>query len=468
MRPGGGDCLESFSGRELGLYFENGGKEDTPILSGIQAIDVQLGAGASRISPILHHLTGDVCGERTFLPLETTLEPGKPITMAPGGGRPSNGAFPFFNLQYGNQGLITAIGWSGQWAASLARIGNGPTQLRAGMEKTHLRLHPGERIRSPRILVMTWQGDRQAAHNRWRRLLLFHYVPQFDGRPLRLPVASQCFDRYSSSRPAWATETGQIEAVEFAHRVGCDTHWFDAAWFEGGFPDGVGNWYHKAKEFPRGLKPISDACHKRGLKFILWFEPKRVAANSQIAREHPEFVFGGAKGGLFKLSDPAARKWLTELLSRRITEFGLDIYRNDFNIDPLGFWRSADTPDRQGMTEIRYVEGQYALWDALIAEHPGLWIDNCASGGRRIDLETCMRSVPLWRSDTGCSPGHQDWNQTQTQGLSLYVPLFTCCGWTRIITLQVLKLIWVFRLHEHAHASSASTVFSRLSNSSGT
>jgi len=105
--------------------------------------------------------------------------------------------------------------------------------------------------------------------------------------------------------------------------VGCDTHWLDAAWFEGGFPNGVGNWFCPPRNFPNGLKPLSDACHQMGLKFLLWFEPERVAPGTQIAREHPEFVFGGDKGGLFKLSDPAARRWLTDLLSRRITEFGL-------------------------------------------------------------------------------------------------------------------------------------------------
>ena len=41
-----------------------------------------------------------------------------------------------------------------------------------------------------------------------------------------------------------------------------------------------------------------------------------------------------------------------------------------------------------------------------------------------------MRSVPLWRSDTSCGPGHADWDQTQTQGLNLYIPLFAACGWT--------------------------------------
>ncbi len=54
----------------------------------------------------------------------------------------------------------------------------------------------------------------------------------------------------------------------------------------------------------------------------------------RTAREHPEFVFGGKQGGLFKLNDPAARRFLTDLLSQRVTEYGLDVYRNDFNIDP--------------------------------------------------------------------------------------------------------------------------------------
>jgi alpha-galactosidase len=421
--------FQRYQAAEWVLHFENTGSQDTPILEKVQALDTQLRTGYFRNPTVLHQITGDVCGEKSFLPVDTVVESGKPVTFAPEGGRPSNQTFPFFNIQYGQEGLLTAIGWSGQWAARVERAANGPTRLQAGMELTHLRLHPGERIRSPRILVMPWKGDLMAAHNAFRRLLLFEYVPRINGRPLRLPVASQCFDRYVGSRPEWSTEAGQIHAIQATKKLGCDTQWFDAAWFEGGFPNGVGNWYCKPQSFPNGLMPVSQAAHRAGLKFLLWFEPERVAAGSQIAREHPEFVFGGTNGGLFKLSDPAARGWLTDLLSQRITEFGLDVYRNDFNIDPLEYWRKADAPDREGITEIRYVEGHYALWDDLRARHPGLWIDNCASGGRRIDLETLMRSVPLWRSDTGCGPGHGDWDQVQTLGLSQYVPLYTACTW---------------------------------------
>jgi alpha-galactosidase len=408
------------------LFFENAGAQDTPIIDNIQALDLRIGNGPV----VLHQLEGDACGDRSFKPIDRALEAGKSIRMAPSGGRPSNSsAFPFFNLQCGDSGIITAIGWSGQWAATFDRAETGSTRVAAGMELTHLLLHPGEKIRSPRIVVMPWKGDRTAAHNRWRRLLLFQYVPKNNGKPARIPIVMQCFDRYSGSRADWATEGGQIAAAKAAYAMGMDTLWLDAAWFPGGFPNGVGNWYAKPKEFPNGLKPVSDWCHGKGMKFVLWFEPERVAKGTQIATEHPDFVFGGKDGGLYKLNAPVARRFLTDLLSTRITEYGIDIYRNDFNIDPLGFWRGNDAPDRQGMTEIRYVEGHYAMWDELLAKHPGLMIDNCASGGRRIDIETCMRSVPLWRSDTSCSPGHPEWNQLQTAGLSQYIPFHTACAW---------------------------------------
>jgi alpha-galactosidase len=41
-----------------------------------------------------------------------------------------------------------------------------------------------------------------------------------------------------------------------------------------------------------------------------------------------------------------------------------------------------------------------------------------------------MRSVPLWRSDTSCTPGHADWNQAQAWSLSQYIPFHTGGAWT--------------------------------------
>lgn len=97
----------------------------------------------------------------------------------------------------------------------------------------------------------------------------------------------------------WPTEAGQLQAVEAAYQMGFDTYWLDAAWFPGGFPNGAGNWFTKRKEFPNGLKPVSDLCHKYRMQFVVWFEPCRVAPGTQIAREHPEFVLGGGRRRAF-------------------------------------------------------------------------------------------------------------------------------------------------------------------------
>src|ERR1019366_5063476 len=129
---------------------------------------------------------------------------------------------------------------------------------------------------------------------------------------------------------------------------------------------------------------------------------------------------GKDKQDLLNLGNPEARLWVTDMISRAIDQDGIDIFRHDFNMDPLTFWRKADAPDRQGISEIRYVEGLYAFWDDLLPRHPNLMIDNCSSGGRRIDLETSSRSVPLWRSDLfGDTVGEQ----ALGLGLNLWVPL---------------------------------------------
>ena len=103
-----------------------------------------------------------------------------------------------------------------------------------------------------------------------------------------------------------------------------------------------------------------------------------------------------------------------------IAEVGIDIYRHDFNMHPLNYWRQHDTEDRQGLTEIRYITGLYDFLDTLLDNHSNLVIDNCANGGRRVDFEMLRRSLVLWRSDLCWEPVAE---QCATYGLSLWIPL---------------------------------------------
>ncbi len=91
---------------------------------------------------------------------------------------------------------------------------------------------------------------------------------------------------------------------------------------------------------------------------------------------------------------------------------------------PLTYWQAADKPDRQGITENHYIDGLYSMWDELLRRHPNLVFDDCASGGRRIDLEMISRSYSISRSDSiGLPYATAEWDQAQTAGLSRFVPL---------------------------------------------
>ncbi|HKI70591.1 MAG TPA: glycoside hydrolase family 36 protein, partial [Verrucomicrobiae bacterium] len=214
-------------------------------------------------------------------------------------------------------------------------------------------------------------------------------------------------------------------AIPKLKKLGIEVLWMDAGWFEGGWPNGAGTWAPNPEYFPHGLGPVGEAAHAAGLKFLVWFELERVSRGSLIAREHPEWVIGPITeyGGLFNWGIPEARRWMTDLISDEITRGGIDILRQDMNMEPAGYWRRNDKPDRMGMTEIKFVEGFYRMLDDLRARHPGLWIDDCASGGRNIDLEMMMRSIPLWQSDAQCIPFPAETGQLQNNGLNLYLPM---------------------------------------------
>jgi len=421
----------AYAAVEWVMTFTNTGKTDTPILEAVYPLDLRLTAPAGEMT--LHRLHGSEGTANDFLPITEPLGVNTRIDVAPNGGRSSNGQMPFFNLEWTGGGLVGAIGWSGQWAFHAQRTDQ-LCRVQAGQQTVHLTLHPGESIRTPRILLVSWQGkDRFQGNNRLRRLLLDHFVPRQQGVIITPPIAENTW--FSCNEGNTVTEANQKAVMPAMVSAGTELYWLDAGWFEGGWPNGAGSWVPKKDAFPLGLKPVGDEAHKNGMKFLLWFEPERVTPNSLVATEHPEWVLhhpgDSTWGRLFDLGNPQARAWLTNYLSACIDKWGVDVYRNDFNIDPLPFWQAADAPDRRGMAEIRYVEGLYAMWDALRARHPGLWIDNCASGGRRLDIEMLSRSIPLWQSDTPCC-GHDEavWNQVQHAGLSQFVPLHASGVWS--------------------------------------
>ncbi len=410
---------DDFPTAEWTLYFKNTGTADTPILEKIQALDIPLQHGEKEAF-LLHHNVGSPANGSDYGPLETPLGPNVTKRIGAAGGRPTNSDWSYFNLAWGAGGMIVAVGWPGQWAAEFARDGGAGLHLQAGQELTHFKLLPGEEVRSPLIAVQFYEGDWIRAQNVWRRWMMAHSMPRPGGQlpaPMLLAGSSRAYEEMIK-----ADTEKQIMFIDRYLEEGLkiDYWWMDAGWYvqKKGWPQ-VGTWEVDQARFPGGLRPISDHAHAKDVKILVWFEPERVAPETWLTEHHPEWILGGANGGLLNLGNDEARTWLTDHVDKLLTDQGIDLYRQDFNMDPLALWRANDAEDRQGITEIKHVTGYLAYWDELRRRHPNMLIDSCASGGRRNDLETMRRAVPMWRSDYAYEPnGHQG----MTYGISMWLP----------------------------------------------
>ncbi|MCI7308994.1 glycoside hydrolase family 36 protein [Alistipes senegalensis] len=431
-----------FRAVEWVLHFRNTSAENSGQLTRVKVADFDMvypAAGALKI----HYAEGNKISKADYAPRTAEFRTEQPLHIEPHGGRSSEEAFPFFNLESeaSRQGVMVAVGWTGTWFADLEKRDPSRLTLAAGMLNTDLYLYPGEQIRTPSVALMFWSGDRMNGHNRFRRLVLAHHSRKVDGSPF-YPLCSafnyrdpQPCGEYSCLTADWAVAMIRRYSM---FELTPDVFWLDAGWHTGAgdfrhgksWANTTGNWTVDRERFPEGLKPVSDAVHETGAKFMVWFEPERVVKGTQWATEHKEWMLDtewpeGSEQStwyLFDLGNDEACDWLCKYYGDLIEENGIDYYRQDFNMLPAGYWRDADEPGRSGIKEIRHIENLYKFWDYLLERFPGLLIDNCASGGKRLDWESIGRSAPLWRSDY-YHYDDPDGYQCHTYGLNFFLPI---------------------------------------------
>jgi len=331
---------------------------------------------------------------------------------------------------------IGALAWSGNWALSFrtrpldiaASWEGAPSWLEVKAEPfgdPPLRvIAPGETVATPALHIGVFRGSLdvavQALHQHERAGVL---PPQPSGRGERVIYNHWGYVAHDM------TPTYLLEEIDIAAEIGAELFMVDAGWFSplgANWWNTVGEWRPDPQRLPEGLDPIREHAHSKGLLLGLWVEAERVAPNSRVAREHPEWVLARdgqpitptpEGGGTLNLSNPECAAWLEREINRIVDEYRIDMFRLDYNFYPGRGGENA----RDGFTESafwRHYEVLYGIFDRLRQRHPELLLENCAGGGARKDLGIAARFHTYWTSDWQLLP-----RAIQVlNGVSLFLP----------------------------------------------
>lgn len=419
---------------------ENPGDEPSGILESFRSWNMAfpLGTEFARKEIVLRRLIGTQNCLSDFAKDDFILYPRFPfsqMSMESNEGRPSGTWLPFFGIDFDRMnGVMAGIGWTGTWRADFS-LASGTFCASAGMSDMKFRLRPGEKVRMPSVLV--YERNNQTvpdAQNMFRKFIKEYHSPRnSQGDILKVPAAFMAWGGSDSAHLAELANTVGREKLPY------NLFWIDAGWYGPGNTDPknwspyVGDWRINPNFHPNGLKTVTDAAHKNGMRAMLWMEIERAVKGTPVQQEHPEYFLKSRSDTgsfLLNLAEKNAREWAFDTIAETLKQNGFDDLRLDFNMDPAPYWRENSEPDRLGILESGYISGLYRLLDDLHREFPDMLIDNCASGGRRIDFEMMSRSLTLWHSDTQCTSSMpHEINQIQAGNLSEWLPFHTNGVW---------------------------------------
>ena len=453
--------FKDFPYMEYEVYFTNPGTEKTEIIDTFRMLEFcvksehsyyeKLKGWAAKQYRIVYYL-GSVCDANDFHRREKVLLPRHQEGCLTLGGnqvcRSSECHLPFFRIDLDDfNGYDFGIGWTGSWQAEL-ELNDGSLWLHAGMPENRFYLKPGETLRGPGAFI-GFRADLAEADqiNVHRHFMMTHHAPRNSRGEQIVP-------------PITAVDWGGIKTDDMLrlldaiheHDIPIEVHWIDTAWM--GF-DGecnhpcdpehqaehyewwqrVGNYRINRYPHPDGLRPVTDRARQYGLKTLAWFEPERYCLKCQADTHetHPDWFLKtrASDSLLVDLGNDEARKWITGNLIRTMHEEGIENYREEMNVCPYQSWYGEQEPaDRRGVREMKHIAGLYQMWRDLRNEFPDMFIDNCASGGRRLDYVLATDSFPLCQSDYACFPQCEaDAEQLQNSYLNEVYPLHSPMAW---------------------------------------
>ncbi|MEC5186078.1 alpha-galactosidase [Cryobacterium sp. MP_3.1] len=357
------------------------------------------------------------------------------LTFTSRTGTTSHQANPWIMIHSGSatetSGLVRtmALGWSGSWHLTAQHRPEGGVSVSTGFghEGVHLVLKSGERHVTPPSYGLATDGGFGETSRKWHAFVLHHL------RPSRHEVRPVLYNSWEATGFE-VSETNQMRLAEKAAQIGAEVFVLDDGWFGSrtNSARGLGDWYPNPARFPNGLHALTEHVRGLGMGFGLWVEPEMANPDSDLYREHPDWVlnFEGrsrleARNQLvLNFARDDVKRWALDWLDDLVSTYRLDFLKWDMN-RPFSQAGWPDEPCRQGSLWLSHTRAVYDIMRTLRARHPSLRIESCTGGGGRVDLGMMEVVDQFWTSDNTDALDRQ----TIQHGFSQLYPVSAMCNW---------------------------------------
>ncbi|SFQ28613.1 alpha-galactosidase [Lachnospiraceae bacterium XBB1006] len=207
------------------------------------------------------------------------------------------------------------------------------------------------------------------------------------------------------------SEAKLLKLAKAGKDVGVELFVMDDGWFGNRENDtkGLGDWVENTKKLPGGVKGLADKIHALGMEFGIWVEPEMVNVDSNLYREHPEWVLQipdkahseGRNQRILDLCNPQVQTYIVESMRRLFSSANISYVKWDMNRIFSDCYSTyvEENGGNQGETAHRYILGFYHVMETLTKEFPHILFEGCASGGNRFDLGMLCYFPQIWGSD---------------------------------------------------------------------
>ncbi len=299
-----------------------------------------------------------------------------------------------------------ALAYSGNFRCEIERDQYNQTRIVMGIHPYHFayRLEPGERFDTPEV-IMAYSGDglgklSNNLHDAYRtNLIRSKYVTS--PRPILINNWEATYFNFDENK--------LLEIAKAGKEIGLDLFVMDDGWFGKRDSDnsGLGDWFVNESKLQGGLPSLVEKVNALGMKFGMWIEPEMVSEDSNLYREHPDWVMKipgrGVVRGRNQLNLDITRKDVRDHIMNQIFNVmdsaNIEYIKWDMNRSVGNVYSNALPAERQGEVFHRYMLGLYDMMERMVQRYPNLLFENCSGGGGRFDAGMLYYSPQIWCSD---------------------------------------------------------------------